>query len=161
MAAALQATTVPHLGSSTAGKGDAQPGAPSWRRYRGRADQAAVVRAWLAGELVGCPAVRDVVLMADELVCNAIQHSNTRKPGGVFRVLLQVLPGELVRVEVADAGGAWARPGWDSGPDGGGEADGYWCGGRGLRIVAALAAAWGVQGDDGGRTVWFTVGWDG
>jgi hypothetical protein len=30
---------------------------------------------------------------------------------------------------------------------------------RGLRIVDALADAWGVSGDVIGRTVWFRAGW--
>jgi anti-sigma regulatory factor (Ser/Thr protein kinase) len=50
------------------------------------------------------------------------------------------------------AGGAAADPG-AADP---GAAD---PGGRGLRIVDALADAWGVAGDVIGRTVWFRAGW--
>lgn len=160
MAAAPRATTTPHLGSSSAGEAEAWLGASSWRSYPGRADQAAVVRAFLAGDLAGCPVAGDVVLMADELVCNAIQHSNSREPGGVFGVRLWARPGESVRVEVADAGGRWPWPDSIGEPDSDGEPDWYRSGGRGLRIVAALAAAWGVRGGEGGRTVWFTARWD-
>jgi Histidine kinase-like ATPase domain len=57
------------------------------------------------------------------------------------------------------AGGAAAEPGWA----GGAAADPCAAepGGRGLRIVDALADAWGVAGDVIGRTVWFRAGWGG
>jgi serine/threonine-protein kinase RsbW len=142
-----------HLGASAS---DAIPRSPesSWRCYPGRPDQAARVRAFLAGVLAGCPAAADVVLMADELVSNAIQHSNSQRPGGTFRVRVRVQPGRSVRVEVADAGGRWARPGSEP------CADDSRLGGRGLHIVGALATAWGVDGDETGRTVWCTAAWE-
>jgi serine/threonine-protein kinase RsbW len=126
-----------------------------WRRYPGRPDQVAGVRAFLAETLADCPAVEDVILMADELASNAVQHSNSRAPGATFGLRVLVHRGQSVRVEVVDAGGRWTRPGR---ADRAG--DGYPHGGRGLRIVEALAVAWGVKGDETGRTVWFTVGWD-
>ena len=118
------------------------------------------MRAFLAGVLADCPVVEDVTLMADELVSNAVLHSDSRKPGGTFELRVKVRRGESVRVEVADAGGPWAGPrsGDYSGCDG--APDGYGSGGRGLRIVEVLAAAWGVSGDETGRTVWFTAVWD-
>jgi serine/threonine-protein kinase RsbW len=101
-----------------------------------------------------------VVLMADELVSNAVQHSDSREPGGTFRVRVQVRHGESVRVEVADGGGTWARPGTDDESGCDSAADGCRSGGRGLRIVAALAVAWGVSGDETGRAVWSIASWD-
>jgi anti-sigma regulatory factor (Ser/Thr protein kinase) len=105
--------------------------------------------------LADCPSAEDVILMADELASNAVQHSNSRASGGTFGLRVLVRRGESVRVEVADAGGRWARPGLA-----GGATDGNTLGGRGLRIVEVLAVAWGVKGDETGRTVWFTAGWD-
>jgi serine/threonine-protein kinase RsbW len=119
-------------------------------RYPGRLDQAAQVREFLTGLLRGCPASADVILLTDELVSNALLHSESRRPGGGFSVRADIRHGESVRVEVADAGGQWTRRSRDSSRPGG----------RGLMIVQALAGAWGVTGDDNGRTVWFVTGWN-
>jgi serine/threonine-protein kinase RsbW len=124
-----------------------------WRSYPARPDQAAGMRAFLRAALADCPAVDDVVLMADELVSNAIQHSKSGEPGGMFRLRLTARRKTSVRVEVADSGGRWA-------PDGEPFTDGDRLRGRGLRIVGALAATWGVHGDENGRTVWFAADWD-
>ena len=51
-----------------------------------------------------------------------------------------------VWLEVRDDGGSW-EPGSDDD------------GGRGLGIVAAVSADWGVDGDDRGRTVWARLEW--
>jgi anti-sigma regulatory factor (Ser/Thr protein kinase) len=142
--------------SPSVGKAATAPPGSCRRSYPGRPDQAAGVRAFLAGVLAGCPAAADVVLMADELVSNAVQHSDSREPGGTFGVRLEVRSGESVQVEVADAGGRWASPG----PGCDTATDGYQSGGRGLHIVGALAATWGVRGDETGRTVWFVADWD-
>jgi anti-sigma regulatory factor (Ser/Thr protein kinase) len=127
-----------------------------WRSYPARPDQVARVRALLAGMLGDCPAAADVILMADELVTNAVLHSRSHEPGGTFRLRILISDGDSVRIEVADAGGEWASPGGRNGA-----IDGSGLGGRGLCIVAALAASWGVEGDETGRTAWFTVGWQG
>ena len=150
-AGAAEATTF--LGSSPGGATAGSP-EPAWRSYPGRPEQAATVRAFLAAALAGCPAADDVVLMADELVSNAIQHSRSGGPGGTFRLRLTVRPGSSAHVEVADAGGNWTGSGGEP------LADEDRLRGRGLRIVGALAATWGVHGDETGRTVWFTAGWD-
>ncbi|MEV0402207.1 ATP-binding protein [Actinoallomurus sp. NPDC050550] len=42
----------------------------------------------------------------------------------------------------------------NGGPAGFGETNIHKEGGRGLRIIAALTATWGVNGDAAGRTVW-------
>lgn len=143
--------------------GDVRERAPGscWRSYPARPDQVARVRALLAGMLGDCPAAADVILMADELVTNAVLHSNSHEPGGTFRLRVLVCDGDSVRIEVADSGGEWARSGGTERSAWNGAIDGCGLGGRGLRIVAALAAAWGVDGDETGRTVWFTVGWQG
>lgn len=111
------------------------------------------MRAFVGGALDGCPAADDVVLMADELVSNAIQHTCSGESAGTFRVRVTVRAGTSVLVEVADAGGRWGEQG--AGPG----ADGFETRGRGLNIVGALAASWGVTGDEAGHIVWFTAGW--
>jgi anti-sigma regulatory factor (Ser/Thr protein kinase) len=98
----------------------------------------------------GCPygttAHEALVLIVAELTANAVQHG--RLPGRDFRLALTVL-GAVVRVEVTDAR-AERKPVVAAAPDG--ENDG----GRGLLLVAAMAARWGwrprVSGP--GKTVW-------
>ena len=144
------------------------------RSFPGRPDQVPQVRAFVTQVLTGCPAAGEVVLMADELAANAVLHSRSGEPGGLFTVQVEMCDGQWVRVAVTDEGGptpprlrgdghdsagpaGHASTGnWVNGDLQGGEAD---AGGRGLRIVAALAGAWGVSGDVVGRTVWFRTGW--
>jgi anti-sigma regulatory factor (Ser/Thr protein kinase) len=153
----------------------AQPAAPSpdgngagptrtrHRRYPGTSDQMPLVRAFLATLLDGCPAADDAVLLTDELAANAVLHSRSREPGGTFGVTAHVCPGQRVRVEVADGGGPETPHLRDSDAAGGLDIanldPGSGLGGRGLRIVHALADGWGVSGDAAGRTVWFELAW--
>ncbi len=123
--------------------------------YPGRADQVPKVRAFVARAAAGCPAVDEVVLMADEIAANAVLHSRSGEPGGWFTVRVEVGAGQWVGVQVDDEGGP-QPPRLRSGSPAGDGADG---GGRGLRIVEVLADAWGVTGDVTGRTVWFRAGW--
>lgn len=85
-----------------------------------------------------------VVLLANELVTNAILHT-----GSDFDVVVDVDAGR-VRVEVRD--GSTHRPTrHDRGPRS--------TSGRGLALVEALASAWGVERIPGdGKAVWFEVG---
>jgi Histidine kinase-like ATPase domain len=121
------------------------------RNFPGRADQVAQVRAFIAELLDGCPVAADVMLIADELAANAVQHSRSGAYGGQFTVDVEVCDGRWVWAGVEDLGGPTAPRLRDCADDG---ADG-----RGLRIVAALAAAWGVAGGATGRKVWFLIGW--
>ncbi|MET9483164.1 ATP-binding protein [Streptomyces sp. NPDC006638] len=99
--------------------------------------------AW--GVPYGSEASDDVALVVAELAANAVRHG--RVPGRDFALRLTYDGGEgLVRVEVSDTHDALPRLRvWDPDADGG----------RGLRVVDALAVRWGTSGRTGpGKTVW-------
>jgi anti-sigma regulatory factor (Ser/Thr protein kinase) len=124
----------------------------SWRcrrSYAGKPAQVRHARAFLAEVLGGCPMVDDAVLLISELCANAVQHSDSRKPGGLFTVHAEVHEGEYIWAEVADCGGLWATTG--------GRAGGR---GYGLDIVREIASDWGRDGDPvTGWVVWFRLDW--
>jgi len=126
---------------------------PRWRRvFPGRDDQVREMRRWLAGLLAGAPERDDVVVVAVELVTNAIRHTASGR-GGL--VMVEVIwCGPVLRVAVADDGAA-SGPRLAAGSGGLGE------GGRGLHLVRALADSTGVCGDPGGRLVWADIAWSG
>lgn len=89
--------------------------------------------------------VRDAGSLAvSEIVTNAIRY------GAGPIELRTMLERSSIRVEVSDFGSAMPVP-TTAEPD--------MTGGRGLRIVDAVCQAWGCDrhGDDGGKTVWFTL----
>jgi serine/threonine-protein kinase RsbW len=101
-----------------------------------------------------CPVLDDVLLMASEIASNAVRHTRSGKQGGWFDLTVSKAR-NTVRVAVADRGSP-SEPGIpdDSGGRFGAE---VLTGGRGLRIVDALANGWGHGGDAHGRVVWFEV----
>ncbi|WP_326658432.1 ATP-binding protein [Streptomyces sp. NBC_00385] len=93
-----------------------------------------------------------VALLVAELAANSVLHG--RVPGRDFELRLSYAYGTgVVRVEISDT--HEARPGPAAVPRPDPEADG----GRGLLIVEALAARWGVSDRLGpGKTVWAEAG---
>jgi two-component sensor histidine kinase len=86
-----------------------------------------------------------------ELVSNAIRHADPL-PGEVVRVAWRLragVDGDVVEIRVTDGGGAGLPHIRHTDPDA--------VDGRGLRIVAALAARWGVERDGLGQSVWAEV----
>jgi serine/threonine-protein kinase RsbW len=119
--------------------------------FSGHASSVPQARRFVAGLLAGDFPQRDeVLLLVSEVTANAVRHSASGD-GGAFEVAVSV-SGHLVRVEVGDQGGASVPR--LAGEDGLVDA---LTGGRGLRIVDALAARWGHGGDELGRVVWFEV----
>lgn len=84
-----------------------------------------------------------VVLLASELVSNAVKHADAQS----IAIRFQVLPGQ-VRVEVANEG-----PAFEPEPA---KIDASRVGGWGLYLVEELSSRWGVAGDQGAR-VWFEI----
>ena len=95
-----------------------------------------------------CPASESVALVVAELAANAVLHG--RVPGRDFELRLYCdRAAGLVRVEVSDTHPGRPKPPGPI-PD---PADGD--GGRGLLLVEAVAARWGVDERTGpGKTVW-------
>jgi anti-sigma regulatory factor (Ser/Thr protein kinase) len=125
------------------------------RTFPGQPGQVRIVRWWLTTQLGDPDGADDAVLACSELVANAIMHTDSGQPGGVFTVRLAI-DRDFVRIEVIDQGGRWpgvGRPCHDPAI----EADDVSQCGRGLRIVAALATAWGISGDQEGRTAWCEI----
>src|SRR5260370_27704281 len=75
-----------------------------WQRaFPGEDSQLSLMRQWLRSLLPECPALEDVLTVADEFAANAVCHTCTGL-GGWFAVEITWAP-ELVRVAVADLGG--------------------------------------------------------
>jgi anti-sigma regulatory factor (Ser/Thr protein kinase) len=80
------------------------------------------------------------VLLVSELASNAVVYAGTNP----FEVRIRLAPSR--RIEIRDASGvlpAMLDPSFEDAR------------GRGLRIVEALADAWGVCSDENGKVVWF------
>ena len=88
------------------------------------------------------------MLVVSELVTNAVLHGRPPIELGMSRA------GDDVRIEVFDADphADAIAPVWEPVPER--------SGGRGLRIVNALAHQWGVEPTPEGKMVWAVVGLD-
>jgi anti-sigma regulatory factor (Ser/Thr protein kinase) len=115
----------------------------------GLAERARVARAFVAGVLgPGHPCGDDAALLVSELFGNSVLYSGSGAPGETVTVAVRAREG-LVRVEVTDRSGPVVPELRVAGRD----AEG----GRGLQLVAGLAARWGWR-RRGGRTVtWFEL----
>lgn len=118
-------------------------------KVSGVGERARVVRAFV-GAVLGPehPCEDDAVLLASELFSNSVQHSSSGLPGETVTVTVTARA-DAVRVEVADRSGRGVPELRPAGRD----AEG----GRGLGLVAELAARWGWR-RRGARTVtWFEL----
>jgi anti-sigma regulatory factor (Ser/Thr protein kinase) len=111
---------------------------------------AAVVRQAIAADLtaqaIGRDSVADVVLVASELVGNAVLHASAAFDHELD-VDWEVEP-DAVLVRVRDGSDSLPRQRSTNETE---------TGGRGLSIVAALADDWGVRRTDAGKEVWARV----
>lgn len=125
-------------------------GVMCWRRaFPGRTDQARLVRRFVAFLLDGCRYADDAVQAVAEMAGNAVIHTRSGRPGGVFTVEVRRWNDGLA-VSVTDQGG----PVGHLRPCGAVDADDLAESGRGLPIVADLATSVTWTGDAReGRTI--------
>jgi anti-sigma regulatory factor (Ser/Thr protein kinase) len=117
----------------------------------GRAERARAARTFVSEVLgPGHPCGDVAVLLVSEIFGNSVRHSGSGASGETVTVTVAVRAGDgLVRVEVTDRSGPEVPELYAAGRD----AEG----GRGLQLVAGLAARWGWR-QHGGRTVtWFEL----
>ncbi|MGH3159948.1 MAG: ATP-binding protein, partial [Streptosporangiaceae bacterium] len=127
-------------------------------------------RRYAAAAMGGSPAADLAVLAVSELAGNAVRWTRSGQPGGCYALRLVVSPLSHAAVFVADQGPVAGRSA-GLGSEGG----------RGLKIVAAIAQAWGVMragcsasagpvhgepteaarvmGTAASQCVWFRTGW--
>ena len=115
----------------------------------GLAERARLARSFVGGVLgPGHPCGDAAVLLVSELFGNSVRHSGSGAPGETVTVAVKMV-NDVIRVEVTDRSG----PGVPEPRPAGSDAED----GRGLHLVARLAARWGWQ-KRGGRTVtWFEI----
>ena len=113
----------------------------------GRAQLVGAVRAQLREKLAHVPAdlAEVAILLADEIVTNAIMHGD----GGIG--LNVVLMADRIRVEVTDAS---VKSPLVLAPSSERE------NGRGMAIVDHLASAWGTERRRRGKLVWFELSYE-
>ena len=117
---------------------------PLWwlRRFPGQAPQVAVMRSWMARLLPACDPLDDLLVLASELASNAVTHTRSGHLDGWFTVEVTWTPA-TARVVVGDQG-SYENPA--SKVRSAAEAADLETG-RGLLLVSALSAAWGIAGD--------------
>jgi anti-sigma regulatory factor (Ser/Thr protein kinase) len=123
--------------------------------YPGTPASVSAGRHWTRSVLARSPRVDEAELVAAELMTNAIRHSASGQVGGTFTLTVRQRPG-WARIEVRDLGnGQWrAQP--SACPAGDDSAEQ----GRGLAIVAALAADCGHEVAEGQtQTCWVALAW--
>lgn len=101
-----------------------------------------VVGALLTDAQVGRRAFDDTILLVSELVTNAVMHARTD-----IDLMASCVDG-IIRVEVADLNTRTPVHGHTP-------VDAT--SGRGLNLVDDLAAAWGQESHEAGKTLWFEI----
>ena len=115
----------------------------------GRAERARAARAFVSEVLgPGHPCGDVAVLLVSEIFSNSVRHSGSGAPGETVTVAVRAGAG-IVRVEATDCAG----PGTPALRPVGRDAEG----GRGLQLVAGLAARWGWRRRGGRMVTWFEL----
>jgi serine/threonine-protein kinase RsbW len=115
----------------------------------GRAERARAARIFVREMLgPGHPCADVAILLVSEVFSNSVRHSGSGAPGETVTVAVRAGDG-IVRVEVTDRAG----PGIPELRPASRDAEG----GRGLQLVAGLAARWGWRRRGGRTTTWFEL----
>jgi anti-sigma regulatory factor (Ser/Thr protein kinase) len=122
------------------------------RVFRGSADQVRQARKFARSHVSAHPAADDVTLVTSELASNAVAHSASGRPGGLFLVGLALAGAAHVAVIVTDQGGLTGPQVRQAGAAG--ES------GRGLAMVSELACLFLWLGDESMRSVLAVIGAD-
>ena len=118
----------------------------------GRAERARAARRFVSEVLgPGHPCGDVAVLLVSEVFGNSVRHSGSGAAGETVTVAVRAWDG-IVRVEVTDRAG----PGTPELRPASRDAEG----GRGLRLVAGLAARWGWRRRGGRMVTWFELDCD-
>jgi serine/threonine-protein kinase RsbW len=112
--------------------------------FGGRREQVGQARAFLAAFLGDWVRVDDAVLLIGELGANAVVHTGSGEPGGLFTVRA-VLAGSWLRAEVEDQGSSWD-----------GRLQDAECP-HGLFLLRQLSARCGTRRSRGGWVTWFVL----
>jgi serine/threonine-protein kinase RsbW len=121
---------------------------PNWSRYfPGRPEQVAEARLFVLAVLAGRPEADAAALVVSELCTNAVCHSASGGPDGLFAVTVGREP-DRATVTVQDMGSGSEPAITSPGGDEPGES------GRGLLLVAAMAKEWGKARNRLGWQVW-------
>lgn len=122
-----------------------------WRRtFAGEPIQVGAARAFVAHLLAGFPSLDEVLLVLGELAVNAVRHTGSGRPGGVFTVAVH-RDAAVVTVSVTDQG-APTEPRVQPLADAADPIALAECG-RGLLTVTSLTTAWSWSGTPRSRTV--------
>ena len=72
--------------------------------YTGIPESVGAARRDMADALDGCPVTDDALWLLSEIATNAVLHSKSSGPGGIFMVDLAVRAGQFVTISVTDQG---------------------------------------------------------
>jgi serine/threonine-protein kinase RsbW len=128
--------------------------------YPGTASNVSEARHWLRDILRNSPRAYDAELVAAEFMSNAIRHTPSGDDGGTFTITIQ-LGSDRARIEVLDLGGARCDGSLGYGLRATGAPVASSAeGGRGLRMVTALADDYGHEmGDTRVHICWALLTW--
>ncbi len=115
--------------------------------FPGQREQVGQARAFLAAFLGGWGRADDAMLLIGELGANAVVHTGSGAPGGLFTVRA-TLAGAWLRAEVEDQGSSWN-----------GRLEEAECP-HGLFLLRQLATQCGTRRARGGWVTWFVLGDD-